>query len=469
MNDPVLGAEATAGDIAQAVTARRVPARAVIDAALRRIGAANPQLNAFTAITAERARARAAQIDDALSQGKPVGPLAGVPFAVKNLFDIAGLTTLAGAKINATNAPATTDGALVKRLEGAGAILVGALGMGEYAYDFTGRNAHYGATRNPHDITRMSGGSSGGSGVAVAGGLVPIALGSDTNGSIRVPSSLCGTFGLKPSFGRLSRHGSYPFVSNFDHLGPFARTARDLAATYDALQGHDPNDPSCAPRDIEPASPLLDRGIGDLRIAIAGGYFRQNCGPEALAAVDGAAAALDVTRHIEFPEAARARAAAYIITASEAGAFHLERLKSRANDFDPETRDRLIAGALAPSTWVYRAQRFRSWYRRQVGELFTTVDVVLAPATPVPAPLIDQMTMTLGGVELPVRANLGIFTQPISFIGLPVAAAPIAGPGLPIAIQIIARAWDEVSVLRVAAELERRGIAAAPVATAWKT
>jgi 1-carboxybiuret hydrolase len=353
-------------------------------------------------------------------------------------------------------------------LEAAGAILVGALGMGEYAYDFTGRNAHYGPTRNPHDMARMSGGSSGGSGVAVAGGLVPIALGSDTNGSIRVPSSLCGTFGLKPSFGRLTRHGSFPFVSNFDHLGPFARSARDLAAVYDAMQGPDADDLHCAQRPVEPVSPGLNRGISELRIAVAGGYFKQTCAPEALAAVGQAAQALGVTREVEFPEAARARAAAYLITASEAGAFHLERLKTRADDFDPETRDRLIAGALAPAAWAYRAQRFRTWYRRAVAKLFESVDVVLAPSTPVPAPLIDQMTMTLGGVDLPVRANLGIFTQPISFIGLPVAAVPIAGVGLPIGIQVIGRAWDEASVLRVAAELERRGVAASPVAAAWR-
>ncbi|KMO09714.1 amidase, partial [Methylobacterium indicum] len=191
------------------------------------------------------------------------GPLAGVPFAVKNLFDVAGLPTRAGSRINRE----------VRRLEAAGAVLVGALNMGEYAYDFTGENAHDGPSRNPHDRTRMTGGSSGGSGGAVAAGMVPLALGSDTNGSIRVPSAFCGTFGLKPTFGRLSRAGSFPFVGSFDHLGPLARSVADLALSYDAMQGTDPDDPWQAPRAIEPIADALAQGATSLRIAVAGGYF----------------------------------------------------------------------------------------------------------------------------------------------------------------------------------------------------
>src|SRR5216684_5401288 len=208
MSDP---ADASALDIARAVREGATTAGAVVEAALARIATLNPVLNAFTDLTAERARARAAAIDARRAKGEPLGPLAGVPFAVKNLFDISGLPTRAGSKINAEGPRARRDGALVRKLEAAGAILVGGLNMGEYAYDFTGENAHYGPSRNPHDPTRMTGGSSGGSGAAVAAGEVPLALGSDTNGSIRVPSSLCGLFGLKPTYGRLSRAGSFPF------------------------------------------------------------------------------------------------------------------------------------------------------------------------------------------------------------------------------------------------------------------
>ena len=183
--------------------------------------------------------ARARAVDAAIAAGRKAGPLAGVPFAVKNLFDMKGLATRAGSKINRDLAPSPRDATLIERMEAAGAVLVGALNMGEYAYDFTGENIHDGPSRNPHDLTRMTGGSSGGSGGAVGGGLVPLALGSDTNGSIRVPSSFCGIFGLKPTYGRLSRARSFPFVASFDHLGPFARNVEDLALAYDAMQGPD--------------------------------------------------------------------------------------------------------------------------------------------------------------------------------------------------------------------------------------
>src|SRR5215467_12366474 len=308
---------AQASEIAAAVREGRTSASAVVRAALAHIAADDPVLNAFTAVLGERALGRARALDNARLEGRELWPLAGVPFAVKNLFDIAGLPTLAGSKINRECAPAARDATLVARLEAAGAVLVGALNMGEYAYDFTGENVHYGPSRNPHDVQRMTGGSSGGSGAAVAGGLVPVALGSDTNGSIRVPSSLCGIFGLKPTYGRLSRARSFPFVASLDHLGPFARNVGDLALAYDAMQGHDPDDPVCVERPTEPVLPHIDDGIAGLRIAVAGGYFRKGATPEALLAVERVAAALKVEREIEVPEAARARAAAYVITATE--------------------------------------------------------------------------------------------------------------------------------------------------------
>ena len=271
-------------------------ALAATDAALARIAAHDPVLNSFTDVVADRARARARAIDAAIAAGKNPGPLAGVPFAVKNLFDVKGLPTRAGSKINRDLAPSPRDATLVERLEAAGAVLVGALNMGEYAYDFTGENVHDGPSRNPHDTTRMTGGSSGGSGGAVGGGLVPLALGSDTNGSIRVPSSFCGIFGLKPTYGRLSRARSFPFVSSFDHLGPFARSVDDLALAYDAMQGPDADDAACTTRPPEPVSALLAQDIGGLRIAIAGGYFQKNVFPEAKEAVARVAKALGTTR-----------------------------------------------------------------------------------------------------------------------------------------------------------------------------
>jgi aspartyl-tRNA(Asn)/glutamyl-tRNA(Gln) amidotransferase subunit A len=458
----------SAARIAADVASGRRTAGAVLAATLERIAARDKLLNAFTAVTADRARARAAAIDAAVVAGQPVGPLAGVPFAVKNLIDVAGLPTLAGSRINRTHPPAAADATLVARLEAAGAVLVGALNMGEYAYDFTGENAHDGPSRNPHDPSRMSGGSSGGSGSAVAGALVPLALGSDTNGSIRVPSSFCGTFGLKPTYGRLSRAGSFPFVASLDHLGPLARSVADLALAFDAMQGQDPRDPVCATRAPSPASPGLDDGIVGLRIASAGGYFRAGASPEALAALDTVAAALGGAQEVTLPEAARARAAAYVITASEGAALHLPRLRAQPEDFDPEVRDRLIAGALIPAAAVAHAQKFRRWYRDAVLRLFESVDVILAPATPCVAPAIGQKTFLLDGREMALRPNIGIYTQPISFIGLPVVAVPVPLPGgLPIAIQVIAAPWQEAVALRVARTLEAHSVVRAPAPAAF--
>jgi 1-carboxybiuret hydrolase len=451
----------SAASIAAAVTAGRVSATHIVEATLARIREHDPLLNSFTAVTERRALARAQALDAARAKGDKLPPLAGVPFAVKNLFDVAGLPTLAGSKINRDLPPAERDATLIGRLEAAGAILVGALNMGEYAYDFTGENIHDGPSRNPHDLDRMTGGSSGGSGAAVGGGLVPLALGSDTNGSIRVPSSLCGIFGLKPTYGRLTRARTFPFVSSLDHLGPFARTTRDLALAYDAMQGFDADDPACADRAAEPVAPRLDKGINDLRVAVAGGYFMGKTA-EAVAAVDSVASALRANRDIDIPQAERARSAAFIITASEGASLHLDRLRARAKDYDPAVRDRLIAGAMTPASLVVKAQKFRRWYREEVLKLFAEVDAILAPATPCTAPLIGQQTFMLDDVELPVRANLGLYTQPISFIGLPVVAVPVPLTPLPIAVQIIAAPWREDVALRIAHALEAQGVVAAP-------
>jgi len=460
------------GSLDATATAARVrsgslTARQAVEASLARIAATDGRVNAFTDVLAERALARAAWVD-----GHPlrVGlPLAGVPFAVKNLFDVAGIATLAGSKIERDAAPAPRDAPLIERLEAAGAVLVGALNMDEYAYGFTTENSHEGPTRNPHDLGRIAGGSSGGSAAAVAAGQVPLALGSDTNGSIRVPSSLCGIFGLKPTFGRLPRHRTYPFVASLDHLGPFARTVADLALAYDLMQGADAADPACVDRPAEPTSPSLDR-VGDaLRVGVLGGWFREQARPEARAAVDAVATALGTTRAVEWPQVAAARAAAFLITNSEGAALHLDDLRRRAHDFEPLSRDRFLAGALLPAAWIVEAQRVRQWFARQVAASFATVDVVIAPATPCTAPRIGTEWLDIGERRLPMRANLGLLAQPVSCIGLPVVTVPLwgfdpAAPHLPIGVQIIAAPWREDLALRVAARLERDGLCHAPIA-----
>ncbi|EIZ82705.1 amidase [Methylobacterium sp. GXF4] len=451
--------------IAAAIAERRSSAREIVVATLDRIARLDGRVGSFTDVLPERALARADAIDAAIGRGEAMGPLAGVPFAVKNLIDVAGLPTRAGSKINRDRPPAARDGTVVRRLEAAGAIVVGALNMGEYAYDFTGENVHDGDAHNPHALDHMTGGSSGGSGAALAAGLVPLTLGSDTNGSIRVPAAFCGCFGMKPTYGRISRAGSFPFVGSLDHLGPMARSVADLALAYDALQGPDPEDPVATIRASEPASPGLEAGIGGLRIAVAGGYFARGGDPEAFAAVAHVAEALGASRTVELPEAHRARAAAYLITAAEGATLHLDRLRTRPQDFDPAVRDRLIAGAMIPAPFVERAQRFRRWYRDAVLTLFDGIDVILAPATPCRAPKGGQTHFVIDGVTLPVRANIGLFTQPISFIGLPVVAVPVRlDAGLPLGVQVIAAPWREDLALRVARQLERDGICTAPVA-----
>ena len=260
-------------EIAHAVARGERSAAEVTEASIARIEATDARVNAFTGRRFEAARAQAARIDEQRARGEPLGPLAGVPFAVKNLFDIAGEVTLAGSKVNRSHPPATANAVLVERLQAAGAVLVGSLNMDEYAYGFTTENTHYGPCHNPHRLGHVAGGSSGGSGAAVAAGQVPLALGSDTNGSIRVPSSFCGVWGLKPTFGRLSRRGSYPFVNSIDHLGPFADDLDGLALAYDALQGPDPLDPGCFATQVQPVSRSLGQGVQGLRVGVLGGYF----------------------------------------------------------------------------------------------------------------------------------------------------------------------------------------------------
>ncbi|HDR2789216.1 TPA: AtzE family amidohydrolase [Enterobacter asburiae] len=438
--------ELSAGDIA----------RQTLDAITR----INPQLNAWTTITAERMLAEAENIDTLRREKRPLPPLAGIPYAVKNLFDVAGHTTLAGAELFSQRpAAAAADSFAVRQLRSAGGLLSGMVNMDAYAYGFTTENSHYGATHNPHDLKRIAGGSSGGSAAAVAAGLVHFSLGTDTNGSIRVPASLCGIYGLKPTFGRLSRSGSHPFVASLDHIGPFARRVSDLASVYDALQGRDTSDSFQADSSREQTRPLLDRGLDGLRCAVLGGYFSTWCDADARAAVARVAKALEAHDELLFPDAELARSAAFIISASEGGNQYLPALRSEPARFEPHSRERLLAGAMIPSAWYIQAQRFRAHARQAFKTLFSYADVLIAPATPRSATLIGEQTMEINGQPLPVRASMGMLTQPISFLGLPVTTVPLrTADGAPIGLQLIAAPFNEQACLRVARVLEASGI-----------
>ena len=450
---------ASAIGVAAAVRDGNLTAVQAAEQSLARIAISEPTLNAFTGIWPDEARKAAQRIDAARQRGEPAGPLAGVPFAVKDLFDVAGHVTLAGSRINRDRAPATEDAFLVTQLKRAGAICVGATNMGEYAYDFVTENRHYGATHNPRRHGYTAGGSSGGSAAAVASGDVPFALGSDTNGSIRVPASYCGIYGLRPTHGRLSRRGAFPFVASIDNVGPFARSLADLALVFDALQGRDPLDENQIDRPACRASDAL-RGTGaGLRVARLGGYFDDYASPDVRRALDAFCHALDIGRTVNWPQAEVARAAAFMISAAEGGALHLARLQSRAADFEPDRAHRLMAGAIQPAAWVAQAHRFRAAFRQQARETFAGVDILVAAATPWPALPHGTATFNLNGREVPAAASGGLLTQPISFIGLPVICAPlpVADGELPIGVQLIAAPWAEDKLFAWAATAAARG------------
>lgn len=443
----------------QAIRQGEISAREVAGQTLQAIEQHNPALNAWTEITGPRMLKEASAVDAQRQRGESLPPLAGIPYAVKNLFDVAGHSTLAGARLFSDRPAAQADAFAIGKLRHAGALLSGMLNMDAYAYGFTTENSHYGPTRNPRDLSRVAGGSSGGSAAAVAAGLVHFSLGTDTNGSIRVPASLCGIFGLKPTFGRLSRSGSHPFVASLDHIGPLARRVEDLALVYDLLQGADPADAFQAVRPPEATLPGLSQGSEGLRCGVLGGFFARWCDEDARAAVATVAAALEAQEEVVMPEAELARSAAFIMTAAEGGNHYLPALRQKPEVFEPNSRERLLAGAMMPGAWYVQAQRFRRHFQQQVLPLFDRFDVLIAPATPCSAITIGQQTLSIQGESLPAKASMGMLTQPISFLGLPVCTVPLATrSGLPIGLQLIARPFNEAAALRAAWTLEQRGI-----------
>ena len=448
-------------EITQGISKGIFSAIEILQSCIDRIEDTDNKVNAFTSKHFERAWEQSKSIDSLRASGFSLPPLAGVPFAVKNLFDVKGEVTLAGSIVNRLHPPAKEDALLIQQLTAAGAVLVGSLNMDEFAYGFTKENSHYGPCRNPHDVSRISGGSSGGSATAVAAQQVPLTLGSDTNGSIRVPASLCGVWGVKPTFGRLSRRGSFPFVNSIDHLGGFANTLDGLATMYDALQIPDTLDPGCHVKKIEPVLPSLQEGIKGLRIGLLDGFFEENASPQAREVVATAAKALGVNSRVEWPDAALGRIAAFIITASEGATLHLDNLRHSIEKMEPLSVDRFMSGALQPAAWYIKAQRFRRMYRDKVNALFENWDVLLAPATPISATVIGTEWIEIQNQTLPSRAAMGLLTQPISFAGCPVVAAPMwpnKNEGLPLGIQIISAPWREDLAFRVAKQLETIGV-----------
>lgn len=429
-------------DIANAVRSGTVKSVDLTNATLEDISARNSDTNSFTRVLAESAIEAALEVDRKVANGIDPGPLAGVPFAAKDLYDIAGLPTTAGAKMRIEAVPAKRDAVVVARLKAAGGVLVGTLNMDEYAYGFATVNPHFGTTRNPHDLDRLAGGSSGGSAAAVAARLVPLSLGSDTNGSIRVPAALCGIWGIRPADGAISVKGTFPFVEILDTVGPFVRSAGELELVYELLSGAKLAMSTIAPR-----------------IARLDGWYARNGSPEVLRAFDTVMAHLGVDNVAELPESETARSASYLITAAQGGALHLDTMRSRAMEYDPAVRDRLLAGAMLPTALYLKAMQFRSFFRERVKTLLDQYDILIAPTTPVVAPRIDQATMLVDGIPAPARANLGLYTQPLSLAGIPVASAPFhVTSGLPIGLQFATAPGREAMLFKLLRELERDGV-----------
>src|SRR5437773_5123316 len=428
----------------------------IVRAHLARIERLDGTLRAYITVCGDAALDAARAAEAALAAGQPVGPLHGVPIALKDLVDTRGVRTTGGSRILADRVP-DADATVVTRLTGAGAIVLGKLNMHEFAYGPEGLNEHYGQTRNPWDagIARIPGGSSSGSGAAVAAGLAPAALGSDTGGSIRIPASLCGITGLKPTYGRVSRAGVLPLAWSMDHVGPMTRTARDCALMLNAIAGYDPADPTTSVLPVPDYTAALRGDVKGLRVGLLRASFLEVATPEVRAAVEVAARRLEqagaVVDEVNLTQIDHVAAASSAIVASEAVAYHAGWMRTRAQDYQPDVRERLRIGAFVSGAHYVRAQQVRALVHREVDEALAKRDVLLAPATPIAAPVLGERDASLGDGPSDVRSALIRLTRPINFSGHPACAAPcgFTAGGLPIGLQIVGRPFDEATVLRV--------------------
>jgi aspartyl-tRNA(Asn)/glutamyl-tRNA(Gln) amidotransferase subunit A len=432
---------------------------------LDRIAALDPTLSAFITVTADQALAEAAAAEREIAAGHYRGPLHGVPVALKDLFYTAGVRTTAGSKILADFVPAE-DATVVARLRAAGAISLGKTNLEEFAFGATSINPHYGACRNPWDPTRIAGGSSGGSAAAVAAGLCGAALGTDSGGSIRQPSALCGLVGLKPTYGRVSRHGVVPLSWSQDHVGPMTRTVRDAALVLQVIAGHDPRDAASSPAPVPDYLADLEAGVRGLRLGLPRDFFFDRVEPEIAAAVRAAAQTLAGlgarVEEIPLPHAHLTYAAGATILFAEAAAYHEPWLRARPAAYGPLVRDRLRVGAALLATDYLKAQRARAALVAETRRLFADVDALLTPTVPVAAPRQDADRIRWpDGTEEDVRGATLRFTRPFNLLGFPAISVPcgFTADDLPIGLQIVAGPFAERTVLQVARAYE--------AATAW--
>lgn len=448
--------------------ARRITAVELANTAIGRIDRLNAPLHAFITITADYALHRAQQADAELAAGLDRGALHGIPVAVKDLFAMRGVRNTDGSKIYENFVP-SFHSTVVARLEAAGAVILGKLNQHELAYGITSANPHFGAVKNPWDLERSPGGSSGGSGAAVAAQLVYAALGSDTGGSVRIPASFCGTVGLKPTYGRVSRYGVLPLAYTLDHVGPLARSVRDAAVMLNAIAGHDPNDGSSSPRPITDYVPEEGCSIRGLRIGFPENFFFEALDPDVESAVRGAIArAGAIGAHVKpvwLPNVAGVNAVGRIILLAEAAAA-LEPHLAQRHRFGADVMALLDQGRLIPATDYVNAQRLRRKFMGEYRSVWEQVDCLIAPTTPNTAPLSGDTTVRLGGRDEDVRLATTRLVRSVNVLGYPALSMPcgLSSSAMPIGLQIIGPPFAEELVLRVGAALEDSGIVIPPCA-----
>jgi aspartyl-tRNA(Asn)/glutamyl-tRNA(Gln) amidotransferase subunit A len=441
-------------EIARGVSGGEADPRQIAGQALERIGALNPRLNAIVATTPDRALAEAGTIVESLQAGERPPPLAGVPILHKDIICTRDTPTTAGSELLRGYVP-STDAAVVARLANAGTLLVGKTNTHEFATGTTGTVSCFGPALNPWDTQRITGGSSSGAAAALAAGLVPAATGTDTGGSIRIPSACCGTAGLKPTYGRVSRTGVIPFAWSLDHVGPMARNVADVAALLTVMCGYDPTDAASASEPTADFGAQLPKGIAGLRFSIPRPHFLQLAREDVAAAVEEAAAVLERLGarrvEVELPdEMAEVGPAAVAIFLAEGGSVHARTLKRRPEAYQKETLAFLsLAGEVSGLAYV-QAQRVRARLLGGMLRVLQSTDLLLTPTLPITAPRLDQKTVEGPAGPMDVRAALTLFTRPFNLTGLPALSLPCGfdDEGMPIGLQIIGRPFDEAAVLR---------------------
>lgn len=444
-------------EAAAALRRREVSSAELTAAALRRIECLNPGVNAMLTVMADAARERARQADAELARGAARGPLHGIPIAVKDLFRTKGVRTTAGSKLFENYVP-DHDATVVEWLAHAGAVLIGKTGMHELAYGITSSNPHFGVIRNPWDRGRIPGGSSGGSAAAVAAGMVFMAMGSDTGGSIRIPASYCGTVGLKPTYGRVSRYGALPLAFSLDHMGPLTRSVRDAGAVLNVIAGRDLRDETSSCRAVENYVPPPEPSIRGLRIGLPENFYFERLDPEVDAAVRGAVRSAE-SRGAEVvplpaPDIAAMNTVARLILLAEASAW-LEPYLEQRDQFGADVLALLDQGRLLPATDYVNAQRLRRGMQHEFARLWAHVDCLVTPTTPITAPLIGETTTHIAGEDEDVRMASTRLVRAMNLLGLPAVSIPWQRDphGLPIGVQIIGPAFAEARILRLAQAL----------------